>query len=433
MSVRKLLIVWLFLYGPLARAELTIEITQGRDEAASIAVVPFRWQVQGNLDASLTGIVAADLKRSGQFRPLPVSDMLATPHQKSEVHYRDWRLSGVDYLLIGRVQQDIAAGQLRVQFELFDVLRESRILFERVNSAETQLRDVAHYISDKVYENLTGVKGAFSTKILYVAANNFRDGSQRFRLIKADADGERELVVLDSTEPVLSPSWSPDGKQVAYVSFEDQRPGIYRQVVASGEREKLTGFPGLNSAPAWSPDGSRLALVLSRDGNPEIYVMELKTGELRRLTQHFGIDTEPDWMPDGKSLVFTSNRGGKPQIYRLELSSGQIQRLTFEGDYNARAKAMADGSGIIFVHREESTGPFQIALKLFDREQIRVLSETLNDESPTLAPNGSMVLYATKRRGQGILAVVSVDTSVKYILPSATSDVREPAWGPFNH
>jgi len=431
--INRFFIFALFVVACAARAELTIEITQGRDEAVSIAVVPFGWNVQADLNASLDGIVAADLERSGQFRPLPVSDMLATPHEQSEVHFRDWRLSGVDYLLIGQIRQDSSQDGLHVQFELFDVLRETRLLVERVNGSQAQLRDIAHYISDKIYETLTGVKGAFSTKIVYVSANNYADGRQRFQLIKADADGAREQVVLDSTEPVLSPSWSPDGKQVAYVSFEDRRPGIYRQIVASGKREKLTGFPGLNSAPAWSPDGNRLALVLSRDGNPEIYIMDLRSRELRRMTQHFGIDTEPDWMPDGRSLVFTSNRGGKPQIYRLEIATAEVSRLTFDGDYNARPKAMADGSGIIFVHREESSGPFHIALKLFDRDQVRILTKTLNDESPSLAPNGTMVLYATQRAGKGILGVVSVDTHVKYFLPSATSDVREPAWGPFNY
>ncbi len=416
-----------------ARAELTIEITQGRDEATAIAVVPFAWQLPGNPEDSVDGIVAGDLERSGQFRPLPVSDMLATPHEQSEVFYREWRLLGVEYLLVGKIEQDEADGRLRVQFELFDVLRQQRLLFERVRGTPAQLRDLAHYISDKVYEKLTGVRGAFSTKIVYVAANNLPDGSQRFRLIKADADGAREQVVLDSSEPILSPSWSPDGRQVAYVSFEGGRPGVYRQVIATGERERLTDFPGLNSAPSWSPDGQRLALVLSRDGNPEIYVLDLRSRELRRLTRHFAIDTEPDWMPDGRSLIFTSNRGGKPQVYRIGVRDGEVERLTFDGDYNARPKAMADGSGFVFVHREGSNGPFKIALKLFDRDRIRILSETLNDESPSLAPNGSMILYATKRAGQGILGVVSVDAQVKYFLPSATSDVREPAWGPFNY
>lgn len=432
MNSRIVLLIFLILAGT-ARAELTIEITSGRDQAVSIAVVPFEWGVSSALNASIDGIVAADLERSGQFRPMPVSDMLAMPHKQEQVHFRDWRLLGVDYLLIGRVQQETPADRLHVQFELYDVLREQRLLFERVNGMENQVRDIAHYISDKIYTALTGVRGAFSTKLLYIAANNYVDGRQKFQLIKADADGAREQVVLDSTEPVLSPSWSPDGKQVAYVSFEDKRPGIYRQVIATGEREKLAGYPGLNSAPAWSPDGKRLAMVLSRDGNPEIYVMDLASRRLQRVTQHFAIDTEPDWLPDGRALVFTSNRGGKPQIYKLDLATVEVSRLTFQGDYNARPKAMADGSGIIFVHREESSGPFHIALKLFDRDQLRILTETLNDESPSLAPNGSFIVYATQRGGKGILAVVSVDTSVKYFLPSATSDVREPAWGPFNY
>lgn len=411
-------------------AELTIEITQGSDNPTSIAVVPLGTPPGLLPSVAIDAIVSADLERSGLFAPLKVSEMIAQPHEQSQVFYNDWRLLGTDYLVVGKMSRD-ESGLYSVQFELFDVLRQSRLLQQTVNGNESQLRDIAHFISDKVYEQLTGIPGAFSTKIVYVSTTQTAPNRQSFRLIKADADGERAQMVLESSEPILSPTWSPDGKQVAYVSFEDRRPGIYRQVLASGQREKLTSFPGLNSAPAWSPDGRRLAMVLSKDDNPEIYVMDLATRQFTRLTQHFGIDTEPAWLPDGRNIVFTSDRGGKPHIYRLDTVTRDLQRLTFEGSYNARARPLPDGSGMVYVHRSEPGGPFHIALQNFKRNTVKVLTQTQFDESPSVAPNGSMIIYATQRLGKGILAVVSVDANVKYFLPSAMRDVREPAWSPY--
>jgi TolB protein len=428
--MKRISVVLLWLFACVAQAaELSIEITRGADNPTSIAVVPFGATPGLLPPTAIDAVVSADLERSGLFAPLKVSDMIAQPHQQSEVFYNDWRLLGVDFLTVGRMARD-EAGLYRVQYELYDVLRQSLLLQETVNGSESQLRDVAHYISDKIYEKLTGVKGAFSTKVAYVSVAQ-QGTRQNFRLIKADADGERAQMVLESPEPILSPTWSPDGRQLAYVSFEDRRPGIYRQVIATGEREKLTSFPGLNGAPAWSPDGRRLALVLSKDGNPEIYLLDLATRQLNRLTNHFGIDTEPSWMPDGRSIVFTSDRGGRPAIYQVDVATRELKRLTFEGTYNARPRAMPDGSGIVYVHRSESGGAFQIALQNFQRNTVRVLTETSFDESPSVAPNGSMIIYATKRLGKGILAVVSVDANVKYFLPSASREVREPAWSPY--
>ncbi len=429
--IKRVGVVLLWLLGCVVAhaAELSIEITRGTDNPTSIAVVPLGATPGLLSPTAIDAVVSADLQRSGLFAPMNVSDMIAQPHQQSEVFYTDWRMMRVDYLVIGRMTRD-AAGLYRVQFELLDVLRQSVLLQETVNGSETQLRDIAHYISDKVYEKLTGIKGAFSTKIAYVSVA--QEGSrQNFRLIKADADGERAQMILESSEPILSPSWSPDGKQLAYVSFEGRRPGIYRQVIATGERQKLTSFPGLNGAPAWSPDGRRMAMVLSKDDNPEIYVMDLATRELTRMTNHFAIDTEPAWMPDGRSIVFTSDRGGRPHIYRVDVATRELARLTFEGAYNSRPRPMPDGSGIVYVHRSEPNGPFHIALQNFQRNTVRVLTETSYDESPSVAPNGSMIIYATKRLGKGILAVVSVDANVKYFLPSAAREVREPAWSPY--
>ena len=408
-------------------AELMIEITQGSDDPTKIAVVPFGATPGVLPSAAIDGIVSADLQRSGLFETMAVSDMIAQPHEKSQVFFNEWRLQGTDYVTVGRMTRD-PAGLYRVTYELHDVLRQTQVLQETVNGSEAQLRDIAHYIADKIYEKITGIKGAFSTKIAYVSVNSDR---RNFRLIKADADGERAQTILESNEPILSPTWAPDGKQLAYVSFEDRRPRIWRQVIATGQREALTNFPGLNSAPAWSPDGRRMALVLSKDGNPEIYVMDLATRQFTRLTNHFAIDTEPTWLPDGRSIVFTSDRGGKPQIYQVTVGTGELKRLTYEGSYNARARPMPDGSGIVYTHRAEPGGPFHIALQNFQRNTVRSLTETIYDESPSIAPNGSMIIYATKRMGKGILAVVSVDANVKYFLPAAAREVREPAWSPY--
>lgn len=422
------LVLWLFACVAQA-AELSIEITRGADNPTSIAIVPLGATPGLLPPTAIDAVVSADLERSGLFAPMKVSDMIAQPHEQSQVFYNDWRLLGTDFIVIGRMTRD-AAGLYRVQFELLDVLRQSLLLQETVNGSEAQLRDIAHYIADKVYEKLTGIKGAFSTKVAYVSVSQ-TGNRQNFRLIKADADGERAQMILESPEPILSPSWSPDARQLAYVSFEERRPAIYRQVIATGERQKLTSFPGLNGAPSWSPDGRRLAMVLSKDGNPEIYMMDLATRQLTRLTNHFAIDTEPAWMPDGRSIVFTSDRGGKPHIYQVDVTSLQLKRLTFEGSYNSRPRPMPDGSGIVYVHRSEPGGPFHIALQNLQRNTVRVLTETQYDESPSVAPNGSMIIYATKRLGKGILAVVSVDANVKYFLPSAAREVREPAWSPF--
>ena len=406
----------------------TIIIDTGYDKQTRIAVVPFRQGPEYSDYQPMSDIIDFDLARSGQFAPTEVGDMLSYPVTDKEVFFRDWRILGVEYLVIGRTGVD-PLGNLRVDFHLFDIVNERQMIVDTLTSTRNKWRDVAHRISDRVFESITGIQGAFSTKILYVLAQNSGSPNARYSLELADADGERARTLFSSTQPMLSAGWAPDGKSIAYVSFETGRPAIVLQDIASGERELLTQFPGINSSPVFSPDGKRLAMVLSRDGNPEIYVMNLDNRKLRRVTRHHSIDTEPNWTPDGQNLIFTSDRGGRPQIYQVELATNFVERLTFQGDYNAAASLLPDGKHLVFVHRK--AGVFHIAWQNLERDEVRVLTATSLDESPSLAPNGTMLIYATQDRGRGILAVVSIDGRVKYRLPSSTGDVREPAWSPF--
>jgi TolB protein len=378
------------------------------------------------LPENVRDIVDSDLVLSGRFETLPVGQMLSLPANSDEVFVRDWRLLKVEYLILGSLES--VRGEIRLNFELYNVFKESVEAKQTIQGSREELRDLAHHISDQVFENLTGIPGAFSTRIMYVTASGDIENRQ-YRLNIADADGHRAETVLSSVEPILSATWAGDGNRIAYVSFEnDQRPAIYVRDLDAGTHQQITNYKGLNGAPAFSPDGSQLAMVLSKDGNPDIYVLNLNNRRLRRITRHYGIDTEPSWTPDGNAVIFTSNRGGKPQIYMMTLEDLAIQRLTFEGDYNAKANMLPDGSGIVMVHRRD--GVFHIALLNLDRGRLTVLTETSLDESPSIAPNGSMLIYATQVAGQGILAAVSIDGGVKFNLPSTEGDVREPSWSP---
>ncbi len=419
------LIVVCVFFASAAQAQITIEITQGVDEPTPIAVVPFGG-VHASDGAAIHEIMANDLRMSGFFRPIAPADMLSHPSRQEDIYYRDWRLLGATYIVIGNISRDEQGFAL--EYELYDVVSQQR-LFRKITRGGTQaVRDIAHAASDQVYEAITNIRGIFSTKMLYVEDMGV-DGPSRYRLVKADIDGARDQVLFSSSQPLLSPAWSSDMRQVAYVSFETSRPAIFRHDLVTGTREQLTNFRGLNGAPAWSPDDRKLAFVLSKDGNPELYTLDIATKKLTRVTNHFAIDTEPNWTPDGKSLIFTSNRGGSPQIYQIGLASGRVERLTFDGDYNARGRVSPDGKSIVMVHREN--GVFHIAWQDIASGDMRILTETWLDESPTIAPNGAMLLYATQYNNQGVLAAVSMDAGLKFRLPSKLGDVREPAWSPF--
>lgn len=423
--VSLLVSVWLPLT---ANAELRIEITQGVENPIPVAISPFSWSGTDRLPENVSDIVQADLARTGLFDLMPKENMLSHPDRAQNVFYRDWRALGREYLLVGRMYS--VGSDIEVKYYLFDIVRQKTLIDASLKTSRAGLRDLAHIISDKVFEKITNIPGAFSTKMLYVSGKVLGDGKYNYQLYVADADGERSQRVLNSDEPIISPSWSPDSKRIAYTSFEKGRPAIYLHTLVTGEREKITDFKGINSSPAWSPDGKEIALVLSKDGSPDIFIMNIATKALRKIAAHdFAIDTEPQWMPDGKSIVFTSDRGGKPQIYQVDVHSDSVKRLTYEGDYNARARPIPDGSGFILVHR--NNGQFHIARFEPKRNKIYVLTSTNLDESPSIAANGSMVMYATKKADQGILAAVSIDGRVKFSLPSQGRDVREPAWSPF--
>ena len=427
----------LVLLTQLAQAELTIEITQGNDRAVAVGVAPFAWDGKKILPEDPAAVIDNDLLLSGMFAPVERKNMLSFPRKAEDVSYRDWQVLKTNYLITGQVTQQGAGYTIR--YQLHDIHRQEVVLSGGFSGIESQLRGMAHRISDAIYEHIVGARGDFSTRILYVTAQRHSVDRTDYQLNYADADGKRSRRIFSSKEPILSPSWSPDGTKVTYVSFESGRPAIYLQELSTGKRQKLTNYRGLNNSPVWSPDGKSLAMVLSKDGQPDIYVLDLKTEKLSRITNHYAIDTEPDWMPDGKSLIFTSTRGGSAQIYQQEVNrtsdgrmvpQGNPRRLTFQGRFNARAKVFPDGKSLALVHKGEGAADFNIAVLDLDTSRLRLLTSAKLEDSPSIAPGGRRLIYAVQGGENGELGIVSADGRVKYRLPSATGDVREPVWGP---
>lgn len=428
-NIRTLVTTVLLAAAPLAGAQqkgmLELDVIGGRAAALPIAVVPFGGDC-GETDVS--GVVRADLGRSGQFRALDVSQIVERPTRGSEVAYPAWRMLKQDFLLVGRCVAE--GGGYRTEYELFDVAKQERLLGFALTAPAGSMRDVAHQISDAVYEKILGVPGAFWTRIAYVTSSGLGRGA-RYALMVADADGWNPRTVVNSTEPLMSPSWSPDGRRLAYVSFEGGNSAVWIQDIASGSREKLTSFRGINGAPSFSPDGGRLALTLSKGGNPDVYVMDLGSKQLTQVTNHFGIDTEPSWSPDGSRLYFTSDRGGRPQVYQVAASGGSATRVSFEGSYNASPSVSFDGKKIATA--QGAGNVYRIALldNSLGSPRWSMLSPGSLDESPSFAPNGAMVLYAAREGRRGVLYAVSADGRVRQRLVLAEGDVREPAWSPY--
>jgi TolB protein len=404
-----------------ARAQLSIEITGAGATRLPIAIVPFAGE--GALPPGVSTIVRADLERSGLFRGLEIPPLVPHPTESTPVDYAEWRSRLADALVVGSAAAR-ADRRFEVRFRLYDVVKQTPFGGVAYTLGKPQMRAGAHRIADYVYEKLLGEKGVFSTRIAYVVKRG-----DRYQLQIADADGAEEETALASYEPIISPVWAPDGRRLAYVSFENKKPVVYMHSLVDGKRHIVANFKGSNSAPAWSPDGARLAVALSREGTSQIFLINPDGSGARRLTQSAGIDTEPRFSPDGQWVYFTSDRGGSPQIYRIPVDGGEAQRITFDGGYNVSPRVSPDGKSLAYIARNE--GKFQVALLDLATRQVQVLTDSDRDESPSFAPNGRMILYATIVGGRGVLSAVSADGRVRQRLSTTSGDVREPAWGPF--
>lgn len=414
-----------------AFAILSMELTRGVAGAIPIAVVPFG--LQGETPSQdVSGIVTNDLQNSGRFKVYGQSSLSQFPTSAAKVSADYFRRLGTDNVVIGKVDA-LGGGRYQVSFQLLDMYSGSGtanvVLDKKYTVSSNELRSVSHHISDLIYEQITGTRGVFSTKIAYVVVQR-NPGSSRYLLEVADQDGYNPRTLLTSPEPIMSPDWSPNGKQIAYVSFENKRAGIYIQEVASGSRHLLSEFPGINGAPSWSPDGKKLAIVLSKSGAPNIYVMDIASRQLTQMTNDFYINTEPAWSPDGNTLLFTSNRSGGPQVYQINMASKAVSRVSYDGDYNARPSFTSDGKHIAMIHRV--SGVYSIAILDLDSGRTRVLSGKAADSaSPSFAPNSSMILYDTVYGNRNVLAMVSADGSVQLRLPARNGEAQDPSWSPF--
>lgn len=428
-KIIKIVLLLCVFYVQSVHAVLQIEITKGAEGALPIAIIPFEQKgLSVSVPVDVAGIIATDLQRSGKFSPIEREKLIDRPQSLEDVNYKLWKVAGIDHVVMGQVRV-LTQQRYELQFRMVDIFKGGQVLGYRFTATDKTIRSVAHHISDLIYEQITGQKGAFDTKIAYITAERKVGAQPSYKLQIADTDGYNPQTILTSTQPVMSPSWSPDGSKIAYVSFENARSEIYVQHLATQKREKVAAYAGINGAPVWSPNGRYLALTLSKSGNPDIYVLDLRSKKLTAVTRHWGIDTEPSWMPNSRELVFTSSRTGKPQLYRADINGGKKQRLTFEGKYNANAEVSPDGRTIAYVAGEGNV--FKIAVLDIETGYIQLLTDGGLDESPSFAPNGSMILYAAQANGRGVLAAVSTDGRFKQRLVLSEGDVREPTWAPF--
>ncbi len=408
-----------------SEAALTIKITEGVSGAIPVAIVPFGAEQGTGGSVDIGGIVAQDLARTGKFAVMPSGSMPAQPHDISEIDYAQWKNAAMENLVVGKATPSGAGYDVR--FQLVDVFAGNQLLGYDSPTAPGELRRRAHQIADMIYEKLTGQKGVADTRVAYVTVQGSGPG-KKYALQVADSDGANAQTLFSSAEPIMSPAWSPDGRRLAYVTFEDRSISIFVQDVETGNRQRVAGGAGAASAPAFSPDGLSLAIAMSKDGNYDIYVMTLGSGQMRQVTDSSAIDTEPSWSPDGSRLLFTSDRSGAPQVYETTVNGGAAKRMTFQGSFNARPSYSPDGKLMTMVHSDG--GGYQIAVQDLSSGQVRPVTHSSLDESPRFAPNGSMILYSV---GGTELGAVSVDGKVRQRLTSPGAEVREPAWGPIQN
>jgi len=422
-------VITVFLLGGTAQADITVEITKGGVARTPVAVVPFGWEGQSaGAPLDIAEVIAADLQRSGRFEPIAEENMLQKPTTGAELDFDDWSFVKAEAVVVGQVVQT-GENAYTVSFQLFDVFRRQQLVGYRIPASRGTMRRVAHRAADMIYEKLTGIKGVFATKVAFVTAEQ-RSAGQTFRLVVADQDGENETVIMQSSDPIMSPAWSPDSRRLAYVSFENNRSSIWIQTLRTGNRIQVSNKPGINGAPAFSPDGRKLVLTLGGiDGNLDIHVLDLSTRQTQRLTTHRAIDTEGSWSPDGRYIYFTSDRSGGPQIYRVAAAGGTPERVTFEGSYNARPRLSPDGKRLAMVHLDR--GEYRIAVMDVGRKDLLVVSAGRQDESPSFAPNSDTLIYATRQARNGVLETVTADGLIRQRVSSGQGDVREPVWSPF--
>jgi len=433
--MKDLLVRWLVVsvllvtFAGKADAQLEIEITDFVGKRTPVAIVPFGWE--GETPAApfdIDNVIAADLNRSGRFRPIPETDMLQKPVTSVEVDFDDWSILGVEAVVIGKITQT-GANAFSIQFQAFDVFSREQLVGYRMPASLGTMRRVAHRAADMIYEKLTGIPGVFGTKVAYVSAEG-TEQERKFSLIVSDMDGENQFTIMESADPIMSPAWSPDSRQLAYVSFENGVSTIYVQTLRTGNRIKVSSRAGINGAPAFSPDGRKLVLTLGGlDGNLDIHVLDLRTRDLKRLTTNRAIDTEGTWAPDGSAIYFTSDRSGGPQVYRVDVDGGSPQRVTFEGGYNARPRLSPDGSKLALVTLDR--GNYRVGVLDLEDQDLLILSTGNQDESPSFAPNSDSLIYATRQGRDGVLEMVSADGLVRQRLGSGKGDIREPVWSPF--
>ena len=409
------------LYG-----QLRIEIKGGLEDPINVAVVPMQWNLDSPQDLFVHEVIKSDLESFGEFYVLPPKNMLSLPSSKEEVFFKDWRILGTDFLVIGDIGLSEVENEIKVSFFIFDIVKERLIHRGVVFGTKKSLRRISHKISDIIYSKIYDIPGIFSTQIAYIDKPSASDPN--YNLMISDLDGFQSLSLFSSPQPLMSPSWSPDKKKIAYVSFEEGTSRIFIQQLSNAQRFGLKLERGINSSPNWSPNGDKLSAVLSRTGNPDIFIYDLKLSTWIQITNHFGIDTEPDWSPDSNKILFTSNRSGSPQLYEVNVKTNRIKRVTFDGTYNARGRYLPNGKDIVFVHRRN--GVFHIAKQNLRSGNINILTDTSLDESPTVSPNGNVVIYATKDGDKDILAGITLDGKTKFIMPSLKGEAREPSWSP---